>query len=125
VKLRTRWHGPAFDRHVRKRLHENFHEAGKLLRREIERDIAFQGSYLPPVHSRPGQPPYRQSGDLIDSIMVLPMQLAGWPLIVVGSDLKYARFLELGTAYMAPRPFFRRNLYRHASALAALCCRPI
>lgn len=60
--------------------------------------------------SAPGQPPATDQGLLAASI--------GWALGVdgvglfaqIGSGLKKARYLELGTRKMAPRPFLRRAL---------------
>jgi HK97 gp10 family phage protein len=58
--------------------------------------------------SAPGQFPHADTGTLRKSIF--------WKMVdnwtaVVGSNLNYARYLELGTRKMAPRPFLRPTLY--------------
>jgi hypothetical protein len=73
------------------------------------------------THSRPGNPPYKQTGELRRSI--------GWELRAlgligrVGSNIRtpaYPLYLELGTRRMAPRPYLRAALVKHQAALAAI-----
>jgi hypothetical protein len=123
VRVQVRWHGPALVRAVHSGLARNLNDAGQFLRREVRRDIAIQGSYVPPVHSRPGDPPYRQSGDLIRSYFVHVDRHALFAQ--VGSPLDYSRFLELGTSRMAPRPHLRRALLLRGPLIAAIVCTPI
>lgn len=56
------------------------------------------------VASRPGAPPAPDTGALRRSIAVVPQ---GDDTIRVGTGLDYGRFLEFGTAKMAPRPHAR------------------
>lgn len=61
------------------------------------------------VASAPGEPPASDTGALLNSlyhsILVEETVFAR-----VGSDKQYAIWLELGTRYMAPRPFLRPAL---------------
>jgi len=59
--------------------------------------------------SRPGEPPRKRTGQLRASIQAEPIGTTGL-LYRVGSHLKKARWLELGTVKMKPRPFLRSTL---------------
>lgn len=59
--------------------------------------------------SRPGEPPRKRTGQLRASIRAEKVDAAGL-LYRVGSHLKKARWLELGTVKMKPRPFLRTTL---------------
>jgi len=63
------------------------------------------GNNLSPSHraSAPKEPPATDTGGLIESIA---FQKTG-DTYIVGSKLKYARFLEFGTQRMIERPFMR------------------
>lgn len=52
--------------------------------------------------SKPGQPPAKETGTLGRSITTQRVVLGQW---VVGTNLNYAPYLELGTKNMQPRPF--------------------
>lgn len=55
--------------------------------------------------SQPGQPPHRVTGRLASSVghLIEPDGLAG----IVGTNVVYGRYLELGTHKMAARPWLR------------------
>jgi len=59
-------------------------------------------------HSAPGEPPRKQTGRLRASVAreVDANQLTAR----VGTNVKYGRWLELGTAQILPRPWLRRSL---------------
>lgn len=72
-------------------------------------------------HSRPGNPPHRQTGTLVRSITVDSVFDVHGPKIVgrVGTNLPYGKYLELGTSRMRPRPYLRPALRRmHARVRA-------
>jgi len=58
------------------------------------------------MRSRPGDPPFKQTGHLRRSIAWEINGIVGR----VGTNLDYGRFLELGTRRMAARPWLRRSL---------------
>jgi hypothetical protein len=71
------------------------------------------------THSRPGNPPFKQTGNLRKSIAYEVSGLVGR----VGSNIKkpnYALYLELGTRRMAARPYLRAALLRNKWALRRL-----
>ena len=71
--------------------------------------------------SAPGDPPHKQHGRLLGSI--------AWELVGmvarVGTNVKYGRWLELGTARMAARPWLRVALRQTQSFIKAVLCRPM
>jgi HK97 gp10 family phage protein len=58
--------------------------------------------------SAPGEPPRKQTGRLRSSVTY--EVLDGELIARVGTNVKYAKWLELGTKNMAPRPWLRRAL---------------
>ena len=56
--------------------------------------------------SQPGEPPHKQTGRLRGSVFYEVVDLAAR----VGTNLRYGRWLELGTSKMAARPWLRRSL---------------
>ena len=76
------------------------------------------------THSRPGNPPFKQTGNLRMSIAYEVLQLVGR----VGSSIKnpkYPYYLEMGTRRMAARPYLRRALIVHRVALKQILTRTI
>jgi HK97 gp10 family phage protein len=70
------------------------------------------------VRSLPGEPPRKQRGQLRMSIA---HELDRDSFVArVGSNLLYAKFLELGTRYMKPRPFLRVTAFEEANAITAI-----
>ncbi len=58
--------------------------------------------------SAPGDPPHKQTGRLRASIA---REVDGPAMVArVGTNVIYGRYLELGTRFMAPRPWLRRAL---------------
>lgn len=57
--------------------------------------------YIP---SLPGRPPHRRTGNLARSINYRRVASKNY---IIKTDVKYGLFLEIGTRYMAPRPFLR------------------
>lgn len=64
---------------------------------------------VPHQASAPGEAPATDTGNLISSIVLDGTDLPRGE-ITIAAQAKYARFLELGTARMAARPFLRRAL---------------
>jgi hypothetical protein len=132
-------HFPAFHAALFDELARRLDSATTYLRDEVRVDISHPCDLV--HHSRPGDPPFLESGDLWQSYRTLPVDratraawVAGqapWALTAwTGSDLYYALRLELGYHYpsgarLAPRPHLRRNLYNHAADLRAILCAPL
>lgn len=71
------------------------------------------------AHSAPGNPPYKQTGHLRRSIAWEVLQRPG---IIgrVGTNLKYGRYLELGTKRLKARPYLRPGLRDATPAIRAI-----
>lgn len=130
------WHGEQWTREMRAEYRKNIAAAAIYLVNVIKADISQPGtlrySVIPGgkfkktvygfTRSRPGNPPYLQTGLLRSSI--------GWEFVKggpsnaelasVGTALKYGLYLEKGTRKMAARPFIEVNLRKHAATISAI-----
>jgi HK97 gp10 family phage protein len=79
------------------------------------------------THSAPGNPPYKQTGRLRASITWELVPIGGGLVVIgrVGTNVKYARWLELGTSKMKARPFLRRTLIKYMPELRAILTKKI
>ncbi len=68
------------------------------------------------THSRPGNPPYKQTGRLRGSIARELVGLKGR----IGTNMPVGLWLETGTKHMAKRPYLTRNLRVHSGTLARI-----
>lgn len=136
---RVVWHGDEFKRELQRGLVRNLSAASIYLSNVIKADISQPGTlrYNPLTkkgkrsksqktlynftHSRPGNPPYKQTGNLRRSITWEIVNMRGR----VGTNVWYGRWLELGTGRMAPRPYLRSNLWKHHYTLVAIITRRI
>lgn len=77
---------------------------------KVKRVLGPRGSN----RSKPGEPPHMDHGNLRRSVAHdMPDELTAR----VGSTLKYAKFLEVGTSKMAARPWLRRSLKENSSTI--------
>ena len=101
------WNGPEVTQLVESVLAGRIDKAANEVAAETRRLLDLPKPPGLHIHSRPGQAPARLTGALEQSILVEPQG----PLSqTVGTDLDYGRWLETGTARMAPRPFLTRAL---------------
>lgn len=128
------WHGEDWTREFKAGLRKNVAAACTYLTNVIKADISQPGTLVYSVipggkmkktvynftHSRPGNPPYLQTGLLRSSI--------GWEFVEggpgnlvagrVGTALQYGLYLEKGTRKMAARPYIEVNLRKHARTVS-------
>jgi hypothetical protein len=71
--------------------------------------------------SAPGDPPHKQTVRLLASVA---WELVGDAIARVGMNLRYGRWLELGTRKMAARPWLRRALREMTGFCQAVWNRP-
>lgn len=89
---------------------------GVLEENRVGRGVQWPGNRVP--SSRPGDPPARQSGRLMESLRVLKRATVTDVRAEVGPDptvfpnYYYAKALEFGTRRVAPRPFMRPGIER-------------
>lgn len=88
--------------------------------RDREGRLRRGGRRVPHQASAPGQPPASDTGRLMASIHHEMLGAGQGVEARIGSDVNYALFLELGTRYMAPRPFLRPALYSAVDAETGL-----
>ena len=69
--------------------------------------------------SAPGEPPHKQTGRLRGSVTWEPGKLRAR----VGTNVKYGRYLELGSGRLKPRPWLKRSLAEMAASIRALFAR--
>jgi phage gpG-like protein len=110
------WHGPEAMDHVRGRAVQFVTRAAIEVQRRAKELLSVAGSGRkkgrkagPAVHSRPGEPPRKQTGRLRASVThdVDAASLTAR----VGTNVEYGKYLELGTKRgIAPRPWLRRAL---------------
>lgn len=72
------------------------------------------------VASAPGEPPAPRTGNLARSYQKVPLTRYR---MLVGSPMKYARYLELGTSRMRPRPHFEQTFTEERRRIEALLSR--
>jgi phage gpG-like protein len=70
--------------------------------------------------SAPGEPPHKQTGRLRASVTHEVDENTGR----VGTNVKYGRWLELGTRNMAPRPWLKRSLDEMRAMVKAILTAP-
>lgn len=79
-------------------------------------------------HSKPGEPPFVQTGHLRRSITWRNNgRLRAWVGVNVGNAevSGYALALEFGTKNMAARPFLRSTMWRNVDALRSIMLTPV
>jgi hypothetical protein len=81
---------------------------------EVSRHAHVLVSVAGPAPSPPGQPPHKQTGHLRRSIT---WELVSDTVARVGTNIKYGRWLELGTKRMSPRPWLVRSLAETKAAV--------
>lgn len=82
----------------------------------ISTPVEYDGSKV--IRSRPGEPPRKESGDLLDSIDFAVEQFDGTEQLSVYSDSKILGYLDGGTSTIEPRPVFGPAFERWAGPAA-------
>ena len=115
--MAMRWHGEEFQRQVHEQWAKNIEAAAIHVKGEIKRSLRI-GNKDGTSPSAAGDPPRRVTGRLSGSIAheVDRKKLIGR----VGTNVLYAKFLELGTRKMAARPFIRLGLENARHAIARI-----
>ena len=110
--MALRWFGRQVDKAIKQRLATNIRDASELYAAFLRERISVQG----PPRSSAGEPPHKDTGELVASIRVDvdPRNLVGQ----ISSDRPYAIVLELGTEGMAARPAWVPTLVEHSDDIA-------
>jgi HK97 gp10 family phage protein len=120
------WFGAEENARIDREVNKRLHRAAIVVNRRAKRLLSVAGTgvisrgQLMPAKggggkriygafpSAPGEPPRKQTGRLRSSVTY--EVLDGELIARVGTNVKYAKWLELGTKNMAPRPWLRRAL---------------
>lgn len=138
---KVNWHGNQVVKGMQAQARRNVAAAAIRLKSRIQTEISQAGTlrYHPSTkrgktsksfktiynftHSAPGNPPYKQTGHLRRSIAweVVSIGVAAATVTGrVGTNLKYGRYLELGTKRMKRRPYIVITLRRNEAEIRAI-----
>lgn len=138
---KVNWHGHELAKGLQAAARRNTAAACKRLQSHIKAEISQAGTlrYNPTTkrgrisksfktiynftHSAPGNPPYKQTGHLRRSIAWELVSIGVGSATVtgrVGTNLKYGRWLELGTKRIRRRPYIVITLRRHETEIRAI-----
>jgi len=111
------WHGGEYMAKQRSVLAANLARAAIALKGDIKNALRI-GNKTGRTPSGPGEPPRRRTGRLSGSIA---HEVDRQSLVArVGTNVKYGKFLELGTSKMSARPFIRPSLARMQGTIARI-----
>lgn len=138
---RVDWFGNQFVKQMQAEMRRRTSAAAIRLKSQIQAEISQSGTlrYHPTTktgksaksfrtiygftHSAPGNPPYKQTGHLRRSIAwEIVSAGAGGPAVIgrVGTNLKYGRWLELGTRRMKRRPYIVITLRKNEGEIRSI-----
>ena len=106
MRVSVQWQGDRATRGLSATLHRRMQRGAALVQADARRLVSTP---YPPA-SRPGQPPRRRTGRLMNSIVATVSQRGRSIVLSLTARVRYARFLELGTVRMAARPFLMRAM---------------
>jgi len=100
------WHGKAVQSKIAAGMQKNLTKAALFVVRKVKESLNVAGptkTHPDTAASKPGQPPRKRTGTLGRSITheVTASNAR------VGTNVKYGKFLEVGTSQMAARPYLR------------------
>jgi hypothetical protein len=124
-----KWYGPEVQHRIRREMEKRIAAASIVVLNHARELISVAGTGGGEGRKRrygsdpsaPGEPPHKQYGHLRRSVMREAAGLVGR----VGTNLKYGRWLELGTRKMAARPWLRRSLDEKRAEVKRIVEKPI
>jgi HK97 gp10 family phage protein len=112
------WHGDRLAKEIKADLNGRLAVVGELVAGQLRRNLSTPG----PAASAPGQFPHAQSGRLRQAPTYnVDSRKVSLRIIV---PVEYARFLELGTSKMQPRPFLLRTVKELRPQIMAIMAGP-
>jgi HK97 gp10 family phage protein len=111
----VKWYAAEVEKHVMGTAAERVEKAAILLKNAVKEELstAYSGKA-----SAEGEPPHKRTGRLRASINHEVDKAKATAR--VGTNLKYGKFLELGTRKMAARPFLTSTLQKLSDAIGRL-----
>lgn len=107
-----KWSGPQLQALIDAEMKRRLHAAGVVVHNHAKELVSVPG----PAPSAPGEPPHMQGGRLRGSVA---WEVAGM-VCRVGTNVRYGRWLELGTSRVQARPWLRRALAERYAAITRL-----
>jgi HK97 gp10 family phage protein len=104
------WNGDAYLAYVAEVFDDRLGSAAEVIATAMRNNLSTD---YPPASS-PGESPHRRRGNLQAEVHV---EKPGPLVRRIGSSVKYAAFLELGTRKMAARPFLLKSLMEQSDQL--------
>jgi HK97 gp10 family phage protein len=126
------WKGDEARKRIAAEMTRRLYAAGLLVERHAKRLLSVAGTGTKASGrgrvyganpSAPGEPPHKQTGRLRAS--VASEVDAAAQTARVGTNVKYGKYLELGTRRMKPRPWLRRSLSEVRDKIRAIFARPL
>ena len=126
----VRWHGEAFRRRLEQEMTRRVTAACILVLNRARELLNVEGAAKQGKgqrlkygadRSKPGEPPRKQTGNLLGRVQFEVSDMRGR----VGTNVKYGLWLEVGTKVMAARPWLRRALNEVRGEIAAIFARPM
>jgi len=113
------WHGPKVAKAIDTGLQRNLTKAALFVVRKVKQSLTKAGptkTHPSTPASSPGEPPHRRTGRLARSITHEVTATTAR----VGTNVKYGKFLEVGTGDMAARPYLRPAVYKNRKQIKKL-----
>ena len=122
------WHGERFKKEMRSLVDRNLDKAATFLVGRVKKSFGSAAAVAGGTtkghrrrsRSKPGDPPHVDTGHLRRSITYRSGMSKETRDVGSFGEVKYARFLELGTRTMAPRPYLRPALDQNAQKIARI-----
>lgn len=108
----VKWNGPQLQALIDAEMKRRLNAAGIVVSNHAKELVSVPG----PAPSAPGEPFHTQTGRGRGSIA---WEVSGM-VCRIGTNVRYLRWLELGTSKVAARPWLRRALAERHAALARL-----
>jgi HK97 gp10 family phage protein len=107
------WRGEELKRYIRNNAAERLESAAIFLKSRVKEELSIPSGKG--NRSNAGEPPHKETGRLRASISheVDKSEIKAR----VGTNVTYGKFLELGTRFMAARPFLTATLHKYAEQL--------
>lgn len=118
------WYGKKVVKQIELEINSRLMESAVLVKETAKKSMPLNllpGISLTP-RSKPGDPPYVQTQKLYKSIAIekQPERMA----VKIGTNVKYGKYLELGTRKMRWRPWLVPALARNMSKIKAIFAKP-
>ena len=122
--MTTMWYGKEVTFRIKRGMERNLTQAAIFLQGKVKESMSQGGPTATnpdAASSSPGEPPHVRTGRLRNSIAYEVDKLTAR----VGTNVKYAPYLEFGTSRIAARPYLRPGLYNNRKEIQKILNRGI